>query len=351
MAPLPIPSDDRYNLERHFENGIEALRGQARENLTATARGGPDNSAVTERGIRGLFYSALELQGTSAWAQAIGLYMPSNTRTERHRHTGQVPEPRKHYGGLNAQPLNDFSQDITNEDLEITLPFSTHDLAWDQIGHLSRRSAELAMSWTDNWNKLTLDQMAANTLAYDGVAMFSASHAIGSSGAMSNLLTSSDLPSLNVSAPTRPTKAEAGAILADLSAYMYRYVDDVGRPTNQMAKRFLLVCHPAVVPGFRAAIRDLLYITGGTNELSNLGVTFEVVGEPRLTSLSEIFLFRTDGIGSKPMILQEAQAPTLRYVGPDSEHAIKNNEVLFVSKAIRAVAPGEFRHMIKATMS
>lgn len=352
MADIEIVSKTASEIEDHVGEQLDRFfTNKSRENLAATARGGPDNSALTERGIRGIFYDALELAQSSAWAQQVGLYMPSNTRTEKHRWLGSVPEPRAHYGGLNASPLIDLSLDITNEDFEITLPFSTHDQLWDQVGHISRRTGELATAWADHWNKLCVDVIEDNDTAYDSVAMFASTHSLGDSGTMSNLLTSSDLGSLTVSDANRPTKAEAGAILADLGAYMYRYKDSVGRPANQGAKRFMLLCHPAALPGFRNAIADELYITGGTNELRNLGQQFVVVGEPRLAADTAVYLLRMDGPSSKPFILQEAKAPTLQVVGPQSEHAIKNNEVLFVSKAIRAAAPGEFRHAIKATMS
>lgn len=345
-----VPQKTASEIEDYTGERLDAFF-RNRENLQATARGGPDNSAITERGIRGIFYDALELAAQSTWAMQVGLYMPSNTRTEKHRWLGQVPEPREHFGGLNASPVNDFSLDVTNVDYEITLPFSMHDQMWDQVGHIARRTGELSTAWADHWNRLAIEVMEGNDTAYDGVAMFSGSHSIGDSGTLDNDLALGDVAALNVSDASRPTKAEAAAILSDLAAFMYSYTDDKGRPANQAMKSVLLLCSPRALPGFRNAIADKLYITGGSNELANLQQSFMAVADPRLASDSVIYLFRTDGISSKPLILQEAKAPTLQVVGPQSEHAIKNNEVLFVSKACRAVAPGEFRQVIKATMS
>lgn len=317
----------------------------------ARAAGGPDNSAVTERGIRGLFYDAIELASFTSWARQCGLYMPSDTRTEKHRWLGQVPEPRKHFGGIQAKPVRDFSLDIVNEDFEIVVQFSLHDRLWDQISHIARRTAELGIAWADHWNKLCTDLLEDNPTAYDGVALFSGSHTIGDSGTLDNDLAAGDIPSLNVSNTSRPTKAEAAAIMADLAAYLYTMKDDVGRPANQAARDFMVLCPPRMLPGFRNAISDDLYITGGSNELRNLGQNFTVVAEPRLAALNELYMFRTDGLSSKPLILQEAKAPTMQVIGPDSEHAAKNDEVLYITKAVRAVAPGEFRHVIRATLS
>ena len=319
---------------------------------SAEARGGPDNSGITERGIRGIFYDTLELAARDMWSVRLGLPVASDTKTEKHRWLGSVPEPRRHFGGLNLQPLRNYSLDITNEDFEVSLPISLHDWERDKISHLSRKVAELSVSWADHWNVLSTEVLENNDTAYDGVALFAGTHSIGDSGTMDNDLAAGDVPALNVADASRATKAEASAILTGLSAYMFGYKDDYGRPANVMAKNFLLVCTPTQYPGFRQAIADELYVQGGSNELARLGLNFDVVAEPRLTGGdSVVYLARTDGISQKPFIHQREKEPDLQFCGPDSEHAIKNNEVVYVSKARRAAAPGEFRHIVKATLS
>lgn len=326
------------------ETGLEKL-------ATAYARSGPDHSTLTARGVRGIFYDALELAMAQQWASRIGLYLASDTLTENHRWLGAVPEPRKHFGGLNAQPVTAQSLAVTNEDFELTVPFSLHDMRRDKTGHIARKISELAVAWADHWNKLAVEVFEDNDTAYDGTALFSSSHSVGSSGTIDNDLASGDLGQLNISDADNPTKAEAAAILSALAAHMWTFNDDAGRPCNQGAKNFLAIIHPNVFPGFQAAVADELYVQGGSNELRGLGLSFDIVVEPRLASDTVGYFARTDGPGSKPLILQSELEPTLQYVGPDSEHAIKNNQVLYVSKACRAVAPGEFRQVLKFTMS
>jgi hypothetical protein len=352
IEPKQVTSGDIENMVGARLEDLFAGKGQDVERFApAVARGGPDLSGITTRGIRGIFYDALELAASTSWAQAVGLYLASDTRTETHKWLGSVPEPRAHIGGLNKVPVILNTLSVTNQDYEITLPFSTHDQMWDQVGHISRRVGEMSMAWADHWNKLSVDVLEANTTAYDSVALFSGSHTFGDSGTLDNDLASGDVASLGVTTTTRPTKAEAGAILADLAAYMYRYTDSSGRPANQAAKRFMVLCPPSMLPGFQSAIHDRLYVSGGSNALANLGQSFVAVAEPRLAATDECYMIRLDGPSSKALILQEAKSPELQVVGPQSEHAIKNNEVLFVSKACRAVAPGEFRHIIRATLS
>lgn len=331
---------------------VEQLTRMITERLAVSdARGGPDNSAIATKGIRGVFYEALELALAQQWASRVGLRIASDEKTERHRWLGSVPEPRQHFGGLNASPLRNYSLNVTNSDYEVTLEMSLHDWRRDKIGHAARKVAELAVSWADHWNKLAVGVFEDNDTAYNGTALFSSSHSIGDSGTMDNLLVAGDLAQLNIADADAPTKAEAAAILAALAAYMWTYKDDYGRPANQGAKSFLAVVHPNVFPGFQSAIADDLYIQGGSNELRGLGLSFDIAVEPRLATDTDFYFCRTDGVSSKPLILQSEQEPTMQVVGPDSEHAIKNNSVLYVSKACRAVAPGEFRQVIKATLS
>lgn len=312
------------------------------------ARGGPDNSALGVRGIRGRFYDALE-SAPRAWVKEIGLWFPdSDQLTEDHRWLGAPPKPREHVGGLQAQPINDYAQQVTNRDFEATLPFSIHDLRRDKTGQFPRKVSEFSEGIEDHWNDLGVETIENNANCYDGQALFSASHT-GSSGTQSNLLTSTDLSSLNVIDPTRPTKDECGRILADVANYFFLYLDDQGRPTNQTARRFMVVAHPSICPGFREAIRAQFYSQGGSNDAMAHDFDYVLVPEPRLSTPSSFYMFRADASASF-LIVQEEVAPELHYLGPDSEHAVKNSEVLWIIKFTRAVGEGQWRHGAKATL-
>lgn len=338
------PSAATARLTAHARAGLERL-------AVADARGGPDNTGITERGIRGLFWNSLEVAEQEVWSVAAGLKFDSDTKTEKHRWLGQVAQPRAAFGGLNATPLRDFSYDITNEDFELSLEVSLHDWRRDKIDAIARRVGEFGSSWADHWNVLALRTMQANDAAYDGVALFSASHVLGDQSSIRNILTATQVESLDVVDTNRPTKAEAAAILADMAAYFSTMVDDQNRPFNQGAKRFMLLCHPVCLPGFQQAIHDQLYVQGGSNELANLQQSFIAVGDARITTQTELFMFRLDGRSAKGLILQSELEPTMTVIGPGSEHATVNSTGLYVSRACRNVKPGEFRHVLKGTMS
>lgn len=318
---------------------------------TAYARGGPDHSDLTERGIRGMFYEALELGAQSIWAMQAGLFFVSDALVEKHRWLGQVPEPRPHIGGLNLVGMNNFGIDVTNEDFETSVNISKHDWRRDKTGHLSRRLPQLATAYLDHWNKLSVDVLENNSTAFDGVALFSGAHSIGSSGTMDNDLAAGDIGALNIADTDAITKEEAFNVLTGLASYFFRYKDDQGRPANQAAKDFMVVGPPGHSAGFLAAIKDMTTGTGGTNPLSNLGWTFTYVPEARLSSTTIIYMFRVDDKGSPALILQEEDTPTVELLGEGSEHYVKNNEAIGTAKATRAAAPGMPTRVIRATFS
>lgn len=347
--PRVILSENPYD-EIHL--GVSIIDRPTRTALAPSqARGGPDNSDLTERGIRGMFYEQLELGVRNIWALAAGLFFMSDTLTEKHRWLGQVPEPRKHFGGLNLTKLRNLGIDITNDDYEASVWWSKHDWRRDKTGHLARRIPELARSYLDHWNSLAVGIIEDNPNAYDGVAYFSTAHSVGDSGTMDNALVAGTLPALDVTDALRPTKDEALNILTGMAAHFFGFKDDQGRPANQAARDFLVVCPPPMAPGFISAVKDSLQSSGGSNELGNLGWNFIIVPEARLTDVNDLVMFRTDDKSSPALILQEEDTPTVEILAEGSEHWIKNNEAIGVAKASRAAGPGDFKKAIRGTLS
>ena len=322
------------------------------ERLAAsTGRGGPDNSDLTERGIRGLFLENLELGAVKNWALQAGLLFESDAVTEKHRWLGQVPEPRKHFGGLNLNKLRNLGVDITNEAYETSIWWAKRDWKLDKTSCLARRVPQLATAYLDHWNKLLVDLMVANAAAYDGVALFATAHSIGDSGTMDNALVAGTLPALNVTTAARPTRDESIDILSGMASHFFTFKDDQGRPANQAAGEFLMVCPPAMAPGMIAATRDLMSNSGSTNPLSNLGWKFGVAPEARLTNTAVCYLIRVDDKSAPAFILQEEDTPSVEILGEGSEHWIKNNEAIATAKASRAVGAGDFKKIIRGTLS
>jgi len=303
------------------------------------------NAPLTTRGIRGMFYEALELGAQSVWAMACGLFFLSDTETESHKWLGQVPEPRKHIGGLNLNQLRNLGVSITNEEYETSIRFKKRDWRNDKTGHMRRRLPQLATAYLDHWNSLVVTLIEANGSAFDGVAFFSDSHSLGSSGTLDNNI------SYNASSTSALTKTEAIDVLTQGAAQFFTFKDDQGRPANQGARDFLVVGPPGHAPGCIAAINDSLNANGGTNELSNLGWRFRYVPEARLGSAAVLYMFRVDDKSSPAFILQEEDTPSVEFLGEGSEHWIKNNEAIGTAKATRAAGLGDYKKAVKITIT
>lgn len=318
----------------------------------AAARGRFDNTPLTERGILGIFFDALENSFDMMWASRMGLLIPADAESQTHRWVGQTPKMREWVGGLLAKGLNDFGVTIVNRDFEGSILVSAHDKRRDKTGGLLRRIGELASQANDHWNQLVIDVILEGTInSYDGVSYFNSSHTPGSASAFDNLLVAGDIPALDVTTPARPTREEASNILLQLAVHFFNAQDDKGSPANQGAREFMLLCPPNMSVGFIQAIKHDLQVTGGRQLTAGFEWNWTVVPEPRLSATDVCFMFRTDAPSSKPVILQSEVDPFVDVIAEGSEHAKKNNEHLYTVKATRYVGPGEFRQALKATLS
>ena len=339
-----------------LQRGRQTLDGIAERLASANARGRFDNSALTIRGIRGLVFVALEVAGERSWAKQGAIMLPSDTRTETHTWMGQVPQFREHFGGILGKKVNDYSLTIVNRDFEAAIFISKHDWRRDKVNQVTRKVGEIAVRSETHWNERTLqDILETSPTAFDSVAFFSASHSLGASGTLSNLFTSATLPALAVADSQAPTREEAAKILFSAAAEFFVMKDDVGQPANQGAQRFMLVCPPRMAPGFIQAVSDNLFQQGGSNNLQNLGWSFEIVPEGRTASGNEsiCYLLRMDGLSTKPFLLQDDVTMPLEVEAQleGSDRWIEQNEAMIVAKTVRGFGPLEFRHALKLTLS
>jgi hypothetical protein len=319
------------------------------------ARGGYDNSALTERGILGIFYEALESKFQQVFASRIGLMIDADSEVMTHRFVGNVPQFREWVGMILTKGLNNFEIIGRSKEWEASVGISLQDWRRDKTGHLKRRIPELGEQGAVHWDELiTTNIIVANPTAFDGVAFFSAAHSVGSSGTLKNILTATEVPALNVATGAQPTKTEAIQFLVGCAAYARTMKDDVGRAKfNYGARKWLVTCPSNLYPALVSAAKDLLNPTGGNNELKAFGDEFEIAMDPSLDALSSVtfYLWRTDGTSSKPVILQTEVEPYLDVLDESSEHCITKNELVYIAKSTRNAIPGEFRHAFKCVLS
>lgn len=337
-------------LDRTIKAGIEVLRENSERLWT---KSGPDYGAFTVKGYIGMLYHPLEGVLGQGFSDMIGAKIPSSQEVETYRFLGQVPTFREWIGNRQRQVLSKYSLTATNKLYELTMVVSKADWKFEKSGQLQMRLGETGRRAALHWDKLITDAIIANTAsaAYDGQAFFSASHTLGGdSGTMSNLLTNSDVGALAAATGAAPTATEAGDIINGVLMWFYRYKDDRGEPLNGDAREFVIMVPVAMGAAFRAALNIQQIATGGSNTVKVQDFNVRLVINPRLTSDTELYAFRTDSF-FKPFICQELDPIETQFVGAGSEFEFNEDAYMFGLCCRRTVQYGEWAHAIKATVS
>lgn len=313
-------------------------------------------SKLTEKGLNGAFFVALEAQLSRGIAGRTGAMMESDEASETYRGLGASPAMREWVGGRLEKKLRPLEYTLTNKKYEATLPIDVDDIRRDKLNMIMRRVRDLGRKAAQHWDRLAYDAIVAGTTTacYDGQYFFATDHVEGDSGTQINKVAAAQIGSLNVTTATAPTADEMASILVDSVAYMLSYLDDQGEPMNGEAREFV-----AYVPlnMFGSTLRALTaenLSAGATNQIKGLeeeGYSIGLVAEPRLGMAGAVFyLFRTDG-EMRPMILQEELPLQTQTIGAGSEEEFKNDRWLFGVKAVRAVGYGLWQHAMHLTLS
>jgi phage major head subunit gpT-like protein len=86
------------------------------------------------------------------------------------------------------------------------------------------------------------------------------------------------------------------------------------------------------------------------NAAREQGFNVSAVANPRLTSTTKLFVFRTDA-KCKPFIVQDEEPLSVDAIAEGSEHEFKNNEHLYGVKRICNVGYGYWQYACQATLS
>jgi len=309
---------------------------------------GPDLSLITVKGLIGTFFQAIE--AGESWATDIGFLSDSNQDTETYRWLGQTPALREWIASRILQGLRVESYTITNKPYEATLEISKADWRRDKIGGIQMRVNDLGVRVAQHWQKLLSALIETNGTCYDGQNFFSASHASGDSGTLSNLLTNSDVAALDVTTAAAPTVAEMVDVILGVIQEFYNMKDDQGEPMNDGAQEFTVMVPPNMMGSTAGAIGDAFIGSGRSNTLLGNDFNVKMRVNPRLTSTTVLYFFRTDR-PAKPFILQSEAETEVSFIGPGSEQAFLNSRYLFGVENCRNVGYGLWQYAMKATLS
>jgi phage major head subunit gpT-like protein len=307
------------------------------------------------------FYAALELIANLSWVQKLCMHFDSDQASEIYKWLTAAPALREWIGPRLKKGLTTNGITIVNKTFESSIGIPTNDIRRDKTDQINVRIADLAARYYSHWAKLLSTLIingggSINGTAYDGQYYFDTDHLEGESGTQLNLLTASQVPTLNVGTAAAPTAYEAALAVLGMIAYMMTLKDDQGEPIHENAREFIVMTGPMLMPAFAsAATKDKLDTGAGSvdNPLAPGGSdSFKVshVVNPRLSAwTTSIALFRADA-PTKPFILQEEEGLTTQILGAGSEYEVVNDEQLFGVKCIGNAGFGLWQHAAKGTL-
>jgi len=309
---------------------------------------------VLNRGrVRAEFAKSLEQADRNIPVSQLCLRTSSDVLSERYGFADSAPAMKPYTGVRRAKQIGAKYVDLTNEEWDNAVDLSINELQRDQTGTIQRRIGELATRAAYLPWRMIQDTLLGNRspTGYDGVGLFSASHVNGSSGTQTNILTNSQVSTLNIATATAPTPEEAAIFIPDVVGYMLNYKDDEGEPMHETASQFLVLCHPNVWPAFNTAINANALAGSRTNPLSILPVSFGVVPCLKFSSADVFYLARVDSANNKPFILQTEQEPTLSYKAEGSDYAHDTKRYQVACDWRGTLGIGEPLSIVKCTMS
>jgi phage major head subunit gpT-like protein len=310
--------------------------------------------------LKGIFYNSYEQRAEGSYAQQVGqLFSGVNAEDAILSTIGGLRDMLKWDGERKTFSPEALKQTITNYVYEdnVTVPVDSYRRSGDALW--SPRIGELGAIAQDHWMTLAATVLTdTTTLGFDGKVLFSASHpTAGGTSTGSNLLTNSDVGSLDVATAAAPTADEMSAVLVDVAFYFQTLKNSQDLYLNKGARSFTIVSsNPKIVSSAAGAIFRPNLTSGATSPAYNateaLGYKFNAYLDPTLGSAtSAVFYMARNDTASKGVILIEDAPIEFQEVGPGSEYAKLQNKYLFGVKAVRGAGPGAWQSVVKCTLS
>jgi len=310
---------------------------------------------LDSRAIVGDFFYRYEQEYSKVWAPIVSWENPNATQeTETYKMLGSSPVMREWLGGRAHEQLNKYSFSITNKLYEATMDFKVADLRRDKTPQIRARIGEQSFKAAEHSNILLSDLINNNNNAYDAVNFFSTVHLNDAGATIDNALVAGTLAALNVASTTAPTAAEMALIITEMIGKMMAWQDDRGQPINGGAREFAFMVHPEVMGGTLTALASNLLQAGNTNPLNAFkqagNFSIMPIINPRITTATEVFLFRLDG-GIKPFITQVEEPLTVQVLGQGSDLEFEEDVHAFGIKKTCASGYGEYKFACRGTLS
>ncbi len=309
------------------------------------------------RAIIGRFYNRLEIAQAASWSSQIAMPFNSDQASEEYKWLGQVPQLREWVGGRQPAGFRENGFTVRNKTWEGSLEVLVDEIRRDKTGQVQVRINELADRAAGHEGSL-ISQLILNGggstsgLCYDGQYFFDTDHTEGDNATnQSNDITFDISDAGTGGTPTVPTaRTMQAAILAGVAA-MLGIKDDKNEPMNELARNFMVMMGPSLMPYGLAAIQNPVLDSGATNTIKNQSeFNIRPAINARLTSMTSSFVvFRTDG-NTKPFITQSEEGITVQALAEGSEMETLNNKHFYGVKKIGNVAYGMWQQACRVTL-
>lgn len=303
------------------------------------------------------FLGNYELTADQIWAKnAAAIFEGVDSETVKYAALGASKGLSPWVGERQTKSLKAYSLNVTNVKYEDNFTVPTDAVRRDKLGLFANRAKDMAAKTQAQWNKLIVDLIVANGNAFDGVAFFHATgHKPDGTTSNVNVVTSSELAVLNVSAPATPTAAEAADVIIALIGQMQSFVDESGNVATQGARKFTIVTRTAAHFAAFSTAANVQYVASGTsNPVYNMlskGYSIDVVLEPGIGGTYDLYMIRTDSASDKAFILQSENGIEFQNViDPNDGFVAVNDAYLFGIKTNRGSGYGRPDYAIKATL-
>jgi len=295
------------------------------------------------RGINGLFFRKLIPLTAASWANRLSMSLTTTDGQEKIRWLSDVPAVREWSSGRKVRELTEEGFNLITKPYEATLSFHQDDLrrVRGKSPQIDARIGDLARRVAEHWGKLITTAIELNPTCYDGSALFADAHSEGASGSQDNNLGAS------ATTPSNPTAAEMATAIKTAIQAMAAYKDSVGEPINAEAASWMVMVPPNMQWAALEAVNNAIVIIGGAASQNVLAsqTNVEVRVNPRLTSTSVFYLFRTDS-ELKPFVALDEYTET-----KEKDDTFDNRRMLFGVSLQRVVGVAWWQYASKVTLS
>jgi hypothetical protein len=304
-------------------------------------------SSLSLRNIQGSYFWALEETQQASWVGDIANYYTTDQPYEIYKWLGGAPAMTEWRGERVRSSLGDYDLSVVSDKYQSTLSFDVDDMRRDKTGQILRRIAEMGQKAATLPQRLYTTLIESNPTAYDGSAFYADSHTVGT---VDNLLAPA------AATPTDPTSSEMATAILDSIQAIVGFKDELGDPCNEFATSFMVMVPTSMMAAITAALKDVFTSAGVSNTLiaaQGMGISIKPVVNPRLTSSSTFYTFRTDA-PVKACIWQEEAlqgGEAFKSLGMDSDNAFWRDEVSFGAKRIASAAMGRYELSTKSVFA